>query len=307
MSSKGVSNMNTLRRCSAEETEPSRVNAQLPLPQLEFKQASTWEEVRSSYGLLYRSYRDRGLIDSNKIRLRYTYFNLLPCNSTFVAKAGDEVIATLSALIDTSPFGLPMQELYAAELDALRARGRKLAEGSGLAVDARYRPIGMHIVMNLVKMAILYARKMGADHAVIACHPRHSRFYRRVFLFERFGEKRSYQAVNNAPAVALGLDIGNLEQIYKENSEAEGTGIYRFFFTDEIFRCPQTVLQSSAYSQEILRRLCALQPSVMSTLEERSPGLVRELTGWSLFETERSDALRTRFARTGAVPAFVPA
>ncbi|MEW6488130.1 MAG: GNAT family N-acetyltransferase [Thermodesulfobacteriota bacterium] len=284
-----------------------RVLAPVPLPEIAFSQAFERSDIHGAYALLYNCYLERGLIRPNRAGLRYTHYNLLPESATFVAKAGEEVIATLSAIIETRAFGVPMSEVYADELEGLRTQGFRFAEGSGLAVDPAYRPIGMHLVMNLVKMAITYARKLGASYATIACHPRHARFYRQVFLFQEFGERRTYGAVNDAPAVALGLDLEDLEQTYRRATSGEGDGIYRFFFTDEIFRCPNTALRSAALGKPVVQELLALQPFLIEALETRAPGTVAALTGW-----EDPDVADRRGSAVASplweeIPAFVAA
>lgn len=284
-----------------------RTLAPVPLPEIAFSQAFKRAEIHGAYALLYRCYLERGLIRPNRAELRYTHYNLLPESATFVAKAGDEVIATLSAIIETRPFGVPMSALYAPELQGLRGQGFRFAEGSGLAVDSAYRPIGMHLVMNLVKMAITYARKLGANYATIACHPRHARFYRQVFLFQEFGERRTYEAVNDAPAVALGLDLADLEQTYRRATSGEGDGIYRFFFTDEIFRCPNTALRSAALAKPVVEELLALQPFLIEALEKKAPGTVAAITGWAPPDVadRRGSAVASPFWEE--IPAFVAA
>ncbi|MDF1552121.1 MAG: hypothetical protein P1P84_03615 [Deferrisomatales bacterium] len=239
-----------------------------------------WADAQGAFRLLYKNYLERGLIDPNAHGLRFTHFNLLESSATFVARLDGRVIATLSVMVDCPSFGIPMDALYHPELKGMRRRELRPAEGSGLAVDPEYRPIGMYIVMNLVKMAIHYAQCCGADTAVIACHPKHTRFYEDVFLFEQFGECRTYGAVNGAPAVALELPISGLEEKYRESSAEEGPGIYRYFFTDEFFRCPDMTPLQGALSPKACRELCQLQPEIVQFFERREPGLVASRTGW---------------------------
>ena len=104
--------------------------------------------------------------------------------------------------------GLPCDDLYADDLAPLRAAGRRIAEVSALAIDERWRDVGLLVVRNLVQMIALYADGLARlDTLCIAVNPRHARFYESCLRFERFGELKSYPAVNNAPAVALRLDL----------------------------------------------------------------------------------------------------
>lgn len=272
---------------------------------LEFRQATTWPEAEAAFRLLHDSYLRKGLLKPNKLGLRYTHFNLLPDTATFIAVLEDEIIATLSLIPDSDTFGLPMSQLYEREMETLKASGRRLAEGSGLAVDVRFSPISLYLVMSLVKMAITYSRKLGCTDDVIVCHPKHARFYKRALLFEQFGGVRTYQAVNDAPAVALKLSLTDLEATYRAASGPDGNGVYRFFFSDEIFRCPEAALRAGAFSRETVSRLCEMQPAVARTLDRLCPGMVRRLTGQTAPSLRQEDE-RNAFGWE-APPIFVAA
>lgn len=280
--------------------------AEPPIPPLRFHQASAWREVREAFSLLYQSYREKGLIAENPYGLRFTHFNLLPESGSFVVKADDQVIATLSVLADSRHFGLPMAELYREELAGLQTDGRQLAEISGLAIDPRYAPLSILLVMNLVKMLYRYSVELGVTDLVAACHPRHARLYRRLFLFEPIGEVRTYRSVNDAPAVALRLDLTRVEERYREVYDEDGFTLYRFLFSDEVFKCSGDTLRVGAFSQKTIRELLSVQPGIAHTLEAKRPGLVRELTG----HRDLSEFWEGRWADlAGAlspVPAFVP-
>ncbi|GAB4257774.1 MAG: hypothetical protein Kow0092_04890 [Deferrisomatales bacterium] len=280
--------------------------APTPLPLLEFAQAADWEDVRGAMGLVYQNYREKGLLGEDPVGLRFTHFNLLPETAVFVAKAGDEVVATFSLVVDTGDFGLPMDALYRDELGHLRRRGRVPAEISGLAIHPAYAPISIHLIMNLVKMLYTYATKLGVTDLVVACHPKHARLYRRLFLFEQIGEFRKYEAVNDAPAVAVRLDLVTVRERYRQSQPVRGFDLYRFFFSDEIFRCPPTALRVSALSPAVNRRLLQLRPQIREVLEARRPGFVAELLG-DPAESAAEPIWPAVRAAAGAAPVFVPA
>lgn len=286
-----------------ERGAPEPLVPDLPLERLRYEQAREWPEISGAFRLLHDCYARRGLITPTPRGLRYTHLNLLPTSATFLAKHRDQVVATFSLVVDTAPFGLPMDVLYAAELAPLRAQGRRVAEISGLAVDPPYQPIGVHLVFNLVRILYRYARKVDVSDLVLACHPRHARFYQRVFLFTPLGERRSYRAVNDAPAVAVRLDLTDLEARYRRSSNDAHADLYRFLFTDEVLRCPETPVQAAPLSRSVLRRLCALQPETAAALEEGQPGLLGTLTGDPA--PARSPAPAAGAAPRG-IPVFVP-
>lgn len=165
--------------------------------------AVTRDEVHEAERLVHDAYVARGLRNAKEPRdVRRTRHA-----TVFVARVGGAVAATLSLLRD-SPRGLPADALYGAELAALRASGRRLAEVGALAVERHCRGAALALVRPLVQLLGVYARDVeGADELCIAVHPRHASFYEGRFGFIRFGGEKPYAAVNNAPAVGLRLDL----------------------------------------------------------------------------------------------------
>jgi hypothetical protein len=138
----------------------------------------------------------------------------------FVARAGGAVVATVSVIAD-SVLGLPCDELYAAELAAFRATGRRLGEVSALAVSDAWRGAGLATLRALVRVVGVYGRDIARlDDLCIAVHPRHAPFYEGLLRFTRFGGLKTYDAVNGAPAVGLRLDLRELDAPLGEASFA---------------------------------------------------------------------------------------
>jgi hypothetical protein len=54
---------------------------------------------------------------------------VLPETTTFVAKSGPEVVATLSLVPDTALLGLPLECIYGPEVARLRQEGRRPGRG----------------------------------------------------------------------------------------------------------------------------------------------------------------------------------
>ncbi|NOY45698.1 MAG: hypothetical protein GXP50_09650 [Deltaproteobacteria bacterium] len=267
-----------------------------------FAQASRWSEVRGAFSLLYRNYLSRGLIPPDGVGLRYTHFNLLPESATFVASEGGQVVATFSLIPDTRSFGLPMDALYAKELAALRP-GRRPAEISGLAVAPSYESVTLLLILNLVRMMYAYAQRTGITDLVVACHPRHARLYARLFRFEELGPLRTYRAVNDAPAVALRLDIETAEERYRE-AFGEGQGLHGFLFRQRTTELPWIPLRVGAMDTEAIRQLLTLRPEMLDLLEAGEPGLAARISGWHVPTARR---FLENAPTAGWFPAFVPA
>ena len=290
-------------RTAPGEREPHTVS----VPRFSFAQASEWSEVRGAFHLLYENYREKGLIPQNRLGLRFTRFNLLPESATFYAEADGQIIATVSLIVDSEAFGLPMGDLYRAELEPLRRDGSKLAEISGLAIDPRYQEHSLTLLVHLIKLFFAYAQKLDVTDLVIACHPKHSRLYKRLFLFDDLGGYRSYGRLNDAPAVAVRLRVAEAESLYREAYDNDTFNLHTFLFTDEVFRWPDTALRAQAFTKETYQELLDLQPLLETELEGASPGLVRRLSGRAAAAWHRPADEESRRVQWELQPAFVVA
>ena len=123
-----------------------------------------------------------------------------PQLSTFIAYDEGALVGTVSLRLDSEK-GLSADELYRAEIDALRSKGAKICEFTRLAVDktAASKPV----LAGLFHTAYLYSSVIrGFTHAVIEVNPRHVAFYGRALKFDPIGEERMNKRVD-APAVLL--------------------------------------------------------------------------------------------------------
>jgi hypothetical protein len=189
--------------------------------------AHTEADLMAAYELVYLRYLKEGYQAPTPGKLRFIAHCCLPTSHTFVAKIHGQVVATLSLICDHA-LGLPLEKEYPEEVARLRAQGDVLAEVSCLATR-RFGDRG--VLMRLMRTMYAYARyQLGTSACCIAVHPRQRRFYERVLLFERIGEERRYQAVGQAPAIALRMDLRDCEA---RMAEAHTDGLVgRFFSAD---------------------------------------------------------------------------
>lgn len=125
--------------------------------EIEFKIASTRQELEGAFGLIYKEYSERGFILPKyyKSGLRITLHNILPDTVVFVALKDKEVVAT-NTIIPDSPLGLPLDMGYKKEADMLRKSGRKICEGGYLAIKSEL--FGRHhfSMFNFRKLEFLF-------------------------------------------------------------------------------------------------------------------------------------------------------
>jgi hypothetical protein len=155
--------------------------------------------------------------------MRIGIYNLVPGTRTSVAIANGKVVSCMSYIAD-SPLGLPMDQIYGGELNALRRAGRRPVEISGYATKPQYAGKGPRIFLNLISNLSAHGIVDKIDDFCIAINPAHRRFYEKTLFYEVFGDLKTYDSVNDAPAYALRLKM----ETFLDHCRARTNRIYRF-------------------------------------------------------------------------------
>lgn len=175
---------------------------------IELKVAETRGERREAFELVYSAYCRAGLCSEVKSGVRFTPYQLLSTTDIIIAKLRGEVISTLS-LVRDGELGLPMEEIYASEVDGRRAAGIQLAEVSCLADRRKGAARFFGLFCEMGRLMAQLAKNLGVDELLTAVHPRHASLYRRYMAFVPIGGHREYPTVRGNPAVALSLNFAN--------------------------------------------------------------------------------------------------
>lgn len=152
----------------------------------------------------------------------------------FIGKKFNQITYTVSLFPD-SKWDLPMDLIYKKEMDKLRAQGRKIGEVGCLATHPNHRTGSQNILMHGNKIMVRYAMEtLELDDLVIVVHPKHALVYTEVLLFEEIssGTVKNYSKVNNNPAVALRLNLQEIEEKfwhYYHKNPIE-TNLHHFLF-----------------------------------------------------------------------------
>lgn len=172
-----------------------------------FKVAESREELEAAFRLVHEVYLREGYTDPHESGLRVNLRYALPTTATIIGLHEGEVVITLTVIGD-SPLGLPMDMIFSEELYGLRREGRYLAEIGALASHPGFRKRQQALALYADKASLLYAmRHLGADDAVIAINPKHEWVYRHLVLFDTISAVKLYHYVNDAPALAMRLDL----------------------------------------------------------------------------------------------------
>ena len=199
---------------------------------------------RKAWSAVYDSYREIRYLEHHPSELRVVLQDASPATTSFLVEENStgEVQATFTLTPD-NPLGLPLETYYAAEVEALRAKGRKPCEISKLVAfslckgkKSEEKKPGLEVLLNVFRLAYLTARRLEAcTDFVIAVVPRHVRFYQRLMLFEPLGEARSYESLNGLETVLLRLDLLKGEERFraKFGGLAGSKNLYNFFINDD--------------------------------------------------------------------------
>jgi hypothetical protein len=192
-----------IRRCGLLTSERDHVD------HLCIKVAESRDELEQAFALVYREYFRQGYIkDPRHCGLHLNIHHILPETAVFILQSST-VISTLTHIMDSELFGLPMDGLYSEELKPLRRAGRRLVELSSLATSRE--ACGRNLFLYLFREVYWYALRRNVQDFCIMVNPKHVRFYKEVFLFEEIGPKKYYSRVG-APAVALRLNLEAFDQ-----------------------------------------------------------------------------------------------
>jgi hypothetical protein len=154
------------------------------------QRAVSLKELMEAYSLVYCAYLEQGYILPDPSGLRLRTFEALPEMATFVAKIDGEVAAVMSAVPDSLDLGLPSDQCFGPELQALRAQGRRVCEVTNLAVSREYR--NSSVLFDMMQPCFAQALYFGCDDIFIAISPGHARFFEDIMPFEPCGDRRSY-------------------------------------------------------------------------------------------------------------------
>jgi hypothetical protein len=152
---------------------------------------------------------------------------------TLTAVEDSRTIGTITVGLD-GPEGMSCEDVFGAEIDALRASGRRVCEFTKLAVDADTS--AKRILAGLFHVAYIVAHRIrGFDTLVMEVNPRHVRYYERMLGAQVIGAERMNRVVN-APAVLLSISFAYImaqigEHAGRPERAATERSLYPFAFT----------------------------------------------------------------------------
>ncbi|MDG3065939.1 hypothetical protein ACFQ4M_05100 [Thauera mechernichensis] len=168
---------------------------------------------RQSSRLVERMYSARGLFPYGM------HAELDRRDITVVALREGHAVATLTLRMDLGS-GLLADTLYSNEIDAVRKTGGKVCEITRLAIDP---DLGSHDALAGLLQALYVLAKLTQrmSDVFIEVHPRHARFYQRIFGYRVAGPERVCPRVG-AAAVLLHLSHRQFERALARHDDEAG-------------------------------------------------------------------------------------
>lgn len=186
----------------------------LPTPHsnLNVRIATTRRELVEAFELVYSSYLAKGYIRPHPGRIVYQAAFGLPSTRTLVAVTPSGDIAGTLSIVGDNLRGFQLESTYPLEVQSLRNDSRKSAEITCLTTENTGGSRPREIFVALTQFTIHYALWHGYDDLLMALHPRHYRFYWRLFRVDPLGPPRAHQIVEGSPSLFCRIDLANLER-----------------------------------------------------------------------------------------------
>lgn len=165
--------------------------------------ACTHRDLRGAYRLVHDTFVETGYILPHRSRMRVRLFEATEDMATYVAKFGEEVVGVQSIVTDSPELGLPSDQAFRAEIDALRATGAKVYEATNQAVAPQFRKSG--VPTELIRVALAHAFGLNCHEVITTVSPGHARFYEFIG-FRAISGVRSYSAKIDDPVIVLSIN-----------------------------------------------------------------------------------------------------
>lgn len=191
------------------------------------ERACTLQDLQGAYSLVHDVFVEAGYIRPEPAGIRLRIYEACPETATFVAKKDGAIVGVLSVVLDSREFGLPSDNAFKIELDALRRTGVRLCEVTNQAVAKSYRRSAL--LSNLMSCAAAYMLETGCHRAIATVSPTHSAFYQ-LAGFTHFGSERSYSEDVYDPVVAMSVDLTDCQDVPDRSPDAKAY-IFNFMTT----------------------------------------------------------------------------
>jgi len=181
--------------------------------------ATSLRDIQEAYRLVHSVFIEQGYIRPFPGDLRVRPFEALPETATFVARSEGQVVSVQSLVPGNDRLGVPSDRSFSPELDALRAKGRRVCEAANEAVASEYRRTA--VPTELMRCCLAHAVSVGCTDVVTAISPGHAKFYG-LLGFETISPIRSFSEQLDDPVLLVRLDLAGLGERFADVSIDDG-------------------------------------------------------------------------------------
>ncbi len=233
-------------------------------------------EMKEAFSLIYDTYLSSGFQSPDPSSMRISFHSLLPTSSLITVKKSGKVCGTLT-IIQESDERLPINELFNSEIRKIRKKDSLICELCSLAVDTSItRGESRVVLLSLFRKAfILSHHLLGCTDLCMMINPHHCDYYQKEFNFEKIGQVRHYNKVNDAPAVPMRLDLIKGAELFKKSNPR----LYQYFFVDDHQMIKERSFHElcnhkKMYKVKYINNLIESQEDLLTDLTEEEIGIL---------------------------------
>lgn len=250
-----------------------------------FKQATTKDEIEQAFNLVYDSYLNLNYIDKNPDQLHLPKYLALPTTAILVIKLKEEVVGTMSIVMDSS-LGLPTETTW--DISEFKKNGLNIAEISALSIKNKMMHYKGQLLLPLVKLNYLFSRDiLNIDGFVIATTCEIVPFYTDLLLYKKLPgiRGRKYDLVKGVKAACcfLKLDDSTYKNYYKVyGAKDKGHNLHHYFYDYESpnIQLPAKMISVQAQLKEknlIILELLKEKPQLFERFSDKDKLIISNL------------------------------
>ncbi len=249
---------------------------------IQFSIASSIEDLSSALILIQDNYKRLNMTDKEDL-IRASKYNLLPTTIVFVAKIRDEIVGTISVMVDSS-LGLPIDAF--SDVSHFRHGGR-VVEIGGFCIKESYRSRNSGISVPLALMALKYCiEKIQSDYIVLTVRKSVALFYQDICCFKPFGKRKRHSGVMGLKSASLVVDtktyLDRLKVSYSGRPIERNLYLqyidYPWSIQPDVFNESFGLISKRSLSDKRVFNLLEMNSKVMNDLSKKEKQIIANFT-----------------------------
>ncbi|MBL4869264.1 MAG: GNAT family N-acetyltransferase [Pseudomonadales bacterium] len=185
--------------------------------------ATDIDSRRKAYELGYKVYNESGYIHNEDKVCVNSFDGGKNVFTLLVETKEGKAVGTVTLNFEAGD-GLPCDQIFNEELFSLRKMNRRLAEITRLAIAPEYRT-SKTILLRMFHFIFIHAfHNMKQTDFLVEVHPRHLKFYTKLFCFQQIGEAKPCERVNGSPGILLSTSLKYLSNQVKKFRDNKNNG-----------------------------------------------------------------------------------